>query len=315
MGFGFLLIGYVFAFLAEALASHASLERARANGQILEATALLCDSSMRLHVDLGCMRGYMEKEEAVWCRPGESVKDIAVITRVGKPVCFKILRFEIDDGEPVAILSRRAAQSECATLFLSRLRPGDVIPARVTHLENYGAFVDIGCGISSLLSIDCISVSRITHPRDRLSCGMYIHVAVKSIDTSLGRIFVTQKELLGTWEENAARFEPGQTVMGRVRSIESYGIFVELTPNLSGLAELRGSAGAPVRSAVGDLAAVYIKSIIPERMKVKLVIIDSHPQPEIPEVPKYFVDVNAVKHMDDWEYSPACSTRLIETIF
>lgn len=298
-----------------ALSSPAMLERARATGQILEATALLCDSRMRLHVDLGCMRGYIEKEEAVWCRPGESVKDIAVITRVGKPVCFKILRFEQDDGETVAILSRRAAQSECATEFLSTLMPGDIIPARVTHLENYGAFVDVGCGISSLLSIDCISVSRITHPRDRLACGMYIFVAVKSIDTSLGRIFVTQKELLGTWEQNAARFEPGQTVMGRVRSIESYGIFVELTPNLSGLAELRGSAGAPVRSAVGDLAAVYIKSMIPERMKVKLVIIDSHPEPEIPEQPKYYVDTDSVKHMDYWEYSPACSSRLIETIF
>ncbi len=298
-----------------ALSSTAALERARATGQILEATVLLCDSRMRLHVDLGCMRGYIEREEAVWCRPGESVKDIAVITRVGKPVCFKVIGFEQEDGETVAILSRRAAQSDCATHFLSRLVPGDIIPARVTHLENYGAFVDVGCGISSLLSIDCISVSRITHPRDRLSTGMLIHVAVKSIDTSLGRIFVTQKELLGTWEQNAARFEAGQTVMGRVRSIESYGIFVELTPNLSGLAELRGNNGTPVRSAVGDVAAVYIKSIIPERMKVKLVIIDSHPEPECPEQPKYFIDTARVRHMDNWEYSPSCCARLIETVF
>ena len=297
------------------LASPQGLERAMNSGAIIEGIVTLCDSRLCLHVDLKCAEGIIEEDEAVFCREGEVRKDIAIITRVGKPVCFKILRFELDDGETVAILSRRAAQSECASLFLSRLMPGDIIPARVTHLENYGAFVDIGCGISSLLSIDCISVSRITHPRDRLTCGMYIHVAVKSIDTSLGRIFVTQKELLGTWEQNAARFEAGQTVMGRVRSIESYGIFVELTPNLSGLAELRGSAGSPVRSAVGDLAAVYIKSIIPERMKVKLVIIDSHPEPEIPEQPKYLIDVNTVRHLDYWEYSPACSTRLIETVF
>ena len=299
----------------EALSSPAALERAMRLGQILEATALLCDSRMRLHVDLGCMRGFIEREEAVWCRPGENVKDIAVITRVGKPVAFKIMRFDEENGERVAILSRRAAQSECAAAFLARLMPGDIIPARVTHLENYGAFVDVGCGISSLLSIDCISVSRISHPRDRLVCGMYIYVAVKSIDTALKRIFVTQKELLGTWEENAARFEAGQTVMGRVRSIESYGIFVELTPNLSGLAELRGNSGAPVKSAVGDLAAVYIKSILPERMKVKLVIIDSHPEPEKPDQPRYYIDVNKVKHLDYWEYSPTCSTRLVETVF
>ena len=299
----------------EALASPEGLERACRTGQILEATALLCDNRMRLHVDLGCMRGIIEREEAVWCRPTESIKDIAVITRVGKPVAFKIIGFREEEGERVALLSRRLAQSECASAFLSGLMPGDIIPAKVTHLENYGAFVDVGCGISSLLSIDCISVSRITHPRDRLACGMQIFVAVKSIDTELKRIFVTMKELLGTWTENAARFEAGQTVTGRVRSIESYGIFVELTPNLAGLAELRGSVGTPVRTAVGDLAAVYIKSILPERMKIKLVIIDSHQSLECPSVPKYFIDPDKTKHIDYWEYSPVCSTRLIETVF
>lgn len=299
----------------EALASPEALERAYRTGQILEATALLCDNRMRLHVDLGCMRGIIEREEAVWCRPTESIKDIAVITRVGKPVAFKIIGFREEQGERVALLSRRLAQSECASAFLSGLMPGDIIPAKVTHLENYGAFVDVGCGISSLLSIDCISVSRITHPRDRLACGMQIFVAVKSIDTELKRIFVTMKELLGTWTENAARFEAGQTVTGRVRSIESYGIFVELTPNLAGLAELRGNVGTPVRTAVGDLAAVYIKSILPERMKIKLVIIDSHQDLERPCIPKYFIDPSKTKHIDYWEYSPVCSTRLIETVF
>lgn len=298
-----------------ALSSKEGLYRAMETGQILEAPALLCDSDMRLHIDLGCMRGVIEREEAVWCRPGERVKDIAVITRVGKPIAFRILRFAEENGEPVAILSRRAAQEECVEAFFSSLLPGDLLPARVTHLETYGAFVDIGCGISSLLSIDCISVSRISHPRDRLSVGMNLAVAVKSVDTELCRIFVTLKELLGTWEENAARFAAGQTVTGRVRSIESYGIFVELAPNLAGLAELRNNAGQPVRTAVGDLAAVYIKSILPERMKVKLVIVDSASSPEFPMPPKYFVDTNATAHLTYWKYSPAACTRLIETVF
>ena len=299
----------------EALSSPDALERAGRAGVIMEAPVLLCDNRMRLHVDLGCMRGIIQREEAVWCRPGENIKDIAVITRVGKPVAFKLLGFAEENGEQVAMLSRRLAQQECATTFLSGLHPGDIIPAKVTHLENYGAFVDIGCGMSSLLSIDCISVSRITHPRDRLACGMQIYVAVKSIDNELKRIFVTMKELLGTWEENAARFEAGQTVMGRVRSIESYGIFVELAPNLAGLAELRGNVGTPVRTAVGDLAAVFIKSMIPERMKIKLVMIDSRAEPEFPDAPKYFIDPEKTPRIDYWEYSPACSTRLIETVF
>ena len=144
---------------------------------------------------------------------------------------------------------------------------------------------------------------------------MLLYVAVKSIDRSLDRIFVTLKELLGTWEENAARFEAGQTVVGHVRSIESYGIFVELTPNLAGLAELRGSGNTPVRCSVGDTAAVYIKSILPERMKIKLVIIDSYSSDEQPEALHYYIDPHKCTHIDYWEYSPSVSTRLVETIF
>ena len=300
---------------AEALSCVAALERACRTGQILEAPVMLCDSGMRLHVDLGCMRGVIEREEALYCRPNESLKDIAIITRVGKTVAFKILGFAEEGGERIALLSRRAVQRDCVSQFLSSLTPGDIIPARVTHLENYGAFVDIGCGVSSLLSIDCISVSRIGHPRDRLTCGMLLNVVIKSLDKSLNRIFVTLKELLGTWEENTAQFKAGETVVGRIRSIESYGIFVELTPNLAGLAELRGSGNAPVRCAVGDVAAVFIKSIIPDRMKVKLVIIDAYPASDPPEPLKYYIDVEKTAHIDYWEYSPACSTRLIETVF
>ncbi len=299
----------------EALLSPAALERAQLRGQILEAPAVLCDSALSLHVDLGCMRGIIPREEAIYCRPGEKVKDIAIITRVGKPVAFRILDFTERDGERVAILSRRAVQEACVQQYLSGLVPGDIIPAKVTHLENYGAFLDVGCGVSSLLSIDCISVSRISHPRDRLSVGMNLHVVVKSVDAALQRITVTLRELLGTWAENAAHFSAGQTVVGRVRSIESYGIFVELAPNLAGLAELRGSENTALTTAPGELAAVFIKSILPERMKVKLVMIDAREDFSPPEALCYYIDPTKTRHIDHWEYSPRGCNKKIETVF
>ncbi len=297
-----------------AISSLSGLEKAMSEGRILEATALLCDSRMRLHVDLYGVRGIIERDEVLFCRPGEEVKDIAVITRVGKPVCFKVMELREQDGQPVALLSRRAAQAECYHHHLSCLCPGDLVPATVTHLESFGAFVDIGCGISSLLSVDSISVSRISHPSDRLHVGQSIFAAVKAIDRQRERIFVSMKELLGTWEENAAAFEPGQTVAGIVRSVESYGIFVELAPNLAGLAELREGDHRPIPS-VGQLAAVYIKSIIPDRMKIKLVLIDAYggqlPNHEL----RYFIDPKTVSHLSSWCYSPPSAARKIETVF
>lgn len=290
------------------LSSEEGLRRAAVEGVILEGMALRCDGDFRLTVDLGCMKGYIPREEVLYQPTGEPVRDIAVITRVGKAVCFKVMGFIRENGRTVACLSRREAQRECYEAFLLPSEPGDILEAKVTHMENFGAFVDVGCGIVSLLSIDCISVSRISHPSDRFAIGDRIRVVIRSIDRETGRLFVSHKELLGTWEENAGLFAVGQTVAGIVRSIEEYGIFVELTPNLAGLAEFRPDV------SVGQTAAVYIKNIIPDRMKLKLVLIDSYrgegePNRRVEGYPSDTV------HIDRWLYSPPSCRRRIETVF
>ena len=78
----------------EYISSLAGLERAMTTGKILEATAILCDEHSRLHVDLFGIRGFIERDESLYCRSGDTIKDIAIITRVGKPVCFKVLSIE-----------------------------------------------------------------------------------------------------------------------------------------------------------------------------------------------------------------------------
>ena len=294
----------------EYTSSIAGLERAMQSGVILEGMALLCDRSFNLHIELGGgMRAVIPREEAQYSERGEEVKDIAILTRVGKPVCFKVTGFTRAEGGGIPVmLSRRAAQRDCMENYISTLSPGDIIRTRVTHLESFGAFVDVGCGITSLLSIDAISVSRIDHPGARLSVGDSIYTVVRSIDDR-GRIYVSERELLGSWEENAARFTEGETVRGIIRSVESYGVFVELRPNLAGLAEYRSD------SREGQTAAVYIKSIIPEKMKIKLIIIDAQDTPQYNEPLEYFIDTSTVTHMDSWLYSPPSCKRVIESVF
>lgn len=284
------------------------LERAMREGIILEAAALSCaKDTLDLTVDLGVARGIIPRGEAAWEPDGSPPRDIAVITRVGRPVSFIVT--DIGDGEyPTVRLSRRAVQKACFEEYVSRLVPGDIIDASVTHLDPFGAFVDVGCGVTSLLSIDCISVSRISHPSGRLKKGQALKVAVKNFDEN-GRLYVTLRELLGTWEENAADIVVGSTVAGIVRSVEDYGIFVELTPNLAGLAERR----AGVKE--GDACAVYVKNIIRDRMKIKLSIIDTYPAPSEPTPLKYFVDTSRIRHIDSFRYSPLVCPKVIETIF
>ncbi len=287
------------------LGSPSGIEEAMRQGTVLEATATMCDAEHNLIVNLGSMRGIIPRTEgAIGIAEGE-VRDIALISRVGKSVCFVVKEIKTDnEGKLYAVLSRREAQQKCREEFLDGLIAGDVIDARITHLESFGAFCDIGCGIIALLPIDAISVSRISHPSDRFNVGTDLKVVVKEILPD-GKIMLSLKELLGTWEENAALLNAGQTVTGVIRSVESYGVFVELTPNLAGLAEPKSDV------FVGQQASVYIKSIIPEKMKVKLIIIDSFENDYITPI-KYFSNDT---HIDIWEYSPKESAKQIYTQF
>lgn len=287
------------------LSSFYSLSECMTAGTILEAPCIVCTSRHDLVIDLGCMRGVIPREEGAVGIAEGTTRDIALISRVNKPVSFIVTDFRRNEqGELYAVLSRRAAQEKCAAEYLSRLTPGDIIPARVTHLEPFGCFVDIGCGIPSLIPIDMISVSRITHPQDRFRVGQDIYAVVRSFEN--GRICLTHKELLGTWSENAAMFEPGETVTGIVRSIEDYGIFVELAPNLAGLAELRPDV------TVNSCASVYIKAIIPEKMKIKLIIVSSSENAYCGNELKYF---QTSGHIDRWLYSGENTGKVIQTIF
>ncbi|MEE0264658.1 MAG: S1 RNA-binding domain-containing protein [Acutalibacteraceae bacterium] len=282
-----------------------SLNEAYLDGRILEARAIICDADHNLIVDMGCIKGLIPREEGALGIKEGKVRDIAVISRVNRPVSFIITDFiRSAGGSTMAVLSRSKAQEICMEKYISRLSSGDVINARITHLESFGAFADIGCGVISMIPIDTISVSRIEHPRERFAIGMDIKAVVRSIEN--GRVNLTHKELLGTWEENASAFKAGETVAGVVRSVEEYGAFVELTPNLAGLAEIKDGITS------GSQASVYIKNIIPERMKIKLIIIDTFEQKYKPDTPKYFFTEN---HMDSFLYSPVNCEKTVETVF
>lgn len=278
-----------------AIGDAVQLRLAKEREDILEAKAVRCDSEHNLHVALPCMDGIIPREEGAVGIEDGSVRDIALLSRVGKPVSFVVSEIVTDEnGRSVARLSRRRAQELCRREYVESRLLGDVMTVRVTRLETFGAFCDIGCGLVALLPIASMSVSRISHPRDRVAVGDTLRCVLSSVKD--GRICLSMRELLGTWEENASRFMQGETVMGRVRSIESYGVFIELAPNLAGLAEPRADV------CVGQTVSVFIKSILPDKMKIKLVIIDAQ-ESDTPATPlTYFMTGD---HVDDWHYAPA----------
>ena len=138
-----------------------------------------------------------------------------------------------------------------------------------------------------------------------MQVGQQLLCAIKNRDVQ-GRIVLTLRELLGTWSENAACFAAGETVVGIVRSVEEYGVFIEIAPNLAGLAE----ADSTLRP--GQAVSVYIKNILPDKMKIKLVVVNKNLGQPLRFEPHYFVTRGRLKR---WTYYTPQSRKQIETVF
>ncbi len=150
--------------------------------------------------------------------------------------------------------------------FIENLQVGENVKGIVKNIKPYGAFVDIGYGKVGLVYIEDLSVARIKTPYERLKIGQEINIKVKEINKENGKINLSYKEMFGTWEENADKFKKGMHVNGIVRETEKNknGIFIELLPNLVGMAEYRNDL------TYGQNINVVIKKIDYNKKKVKL---------------------------------------------
>ena len=111
------------------------LKKAYQEGTILEATARSATPAHDLLVDLGAVQGLIPRDDTAIGISDGSVRDIAILSRVGKPVCSShhIHGRALDDPRPKIRLSRKAAQLEALDYLLDTLPVGTVLPAVVTH--------------------------------------------------------------------------------------------------------------------------------------------------------------------------------------
>lgn len=150
-----------------------------------------------------------------------------------------------------------------------KIEKGQIVEGTVKGIKPYGAFIEINDGPVGLAFIEDLSVVRIKSPKERVQVGQKVKCMVKSINEETGKINLSCKDCLGTWEENVNKFTEGMTVKGIVRDTEKNknGIFIELTPNLVGMTEYTEDL------EYGQTVDVCIKKIVPEKRKVKLIIV------------------------------------------
>ncbi|MBO5349392.1 MAG: S1 RNA-binding domain-containing protein [Clostridia bacterium] len=245
------------------------LDKAIKTQEILEAKVIKCDENYNLHLQFDDKKtGIINREEIelINNKNNPTFKENVSTSKINKYVQFKVKG--IDESNNY-ILSRKDVEKEAISWIKDEVTEGTILKGIVKSIQPYGAFVEIGGGVVGLVHIEDMSIARIKSPKERVRIGQKINIMVKSIDKAQEKIILTYKELLGSWEDNIQGIEQGTTLIGKAREVEKSknGIFIELKPNLVGLAEYKDGI------EYGQNVNVYVKKIIPEKKKIKLIIV------------------------------------------
>ena len=197
---------------------------------------------------------------------------------------FECEVLEVDRERKRVLLSRRAvlaAEREAARVeTVGSLSSGQIVDGKVTRIEAFGAFVDIGAGIEGLLHVSNMSRKRVEDPKEFVSVGQELQVKILEIKEGGKRIGLGLKQLeADPWAEVYETLREDQVVQGKVSRMMDFGAFVELLPGVDGLLHVSQMAKDRVRRpqdavSVGQEVTVRIQSIDGAQRRISLSCLD-----------------------------------------
>ena len=195
---------------------------------------------------------------------------------------FKIIEYR--NGGRNIVVSRRALleadEKKISDEVRAGLKKGAEIEGTITRLQPFGAFVALGGGVEGLIHVSELSFQRVKHPSDVLQEGQRVTVAVIELK-DLGskkkeRISLSLKALEeDPWDEVVKQFKPGTVAEGTVEALEEFGIFVQLAPNVRGMAHISELSEKRVNHpkdvvSVGETVRVAIIDMDNKRRRLRL---------------------------------------------
>ena len=258
-----------------------TLEEARRNGAIVQVRIVEANKGGLL-VQLGNIPGFLPVSQLSpgnypRVTGGDRQKILEKLKSfVGKTFDAKVI--DVDPREEKLIVSEKAAWEESQAQVLAAYHAGDTIDGIVTALADFGVFVrfpipEEGAAaapipenyLEGLIHISELSWKRVEHPRDILKIGDHIRCAIINIEGS--KIFLSLKRMTeDPWIQASQRYAIGQQVEGRVVKVQPFGLFIELDPEIHGLAHVSELGDPPPASPeefakVGDARTFTIISI------------------------------------------------------
>jgi ribosomal protein S1 len=191
---------------------------------------------------------------------------------IGQSLRVKVI--DVDKNDEKLIVSEKAAWAEAQEKAVSQYKVGDKIKGKVTAVTDFGAFVEFGNKMEGLVHISEIAWQRIDDPREFVKVGDVVDAEIIKIEGT--KIFLSIKKLkTDPWKDVGKKYKVGDMVDGKVLKINPFGLFVELDPDIHGLAHVSELANTPVTdiqeiAKPGDILKFRIISVEPENHRLGL---------------------------------------------
>ena len=165
-----------------------------------------------------------------------------------------------------------STESTHAPDSLAELKPGQKLEGRVSKVELFGAFVDIGAEQQGLVHISRLRRGKVNRVEDEVHEGDQVEVWVEKVDPAAGRLELTMiKPVSLQWRD----IKPGVALKGQIVRIEKFGAFVDIgaaRPGLVHVSEMRDEYVADPNQlvSVGDEVDVSVIDVDTKKKQIRL---------------------------------------------
>ncbi len=223
-------------------------------------------------VDLGGIDGLLHITDMAWKR----VKHPSEVVEVGQEIEVKVLKFDRERNR--VSLGLKQLGEDPWTNIGRRYSEGTRVFGKVTNITDYGCFVEIEPGVEGLVHVSEMDwTNKNINPAKVVQVGDEVEVMVLDIDEERRRISLGMKQCQSNpWEDFANKYKKGDRVVGAIKSITDFGIFVGLEGGIDGLVHLSdlswGEGGEEIvrNYKKGEEVEAVVLSVDPERERISL---------------------------------------------
>jgi len=223
-------------------------------------------------VDLGGVDGLLHITDMAWKR----VKHPNEIVNIGDEISVKVLKF---DREKTRVSLGLKQLGEDPWIAISNRYPEKtILKGRVTNLTDYGCFVEIEEGIEGLVHISEMDwTNKNIHPSKVVNVNDIVEIMVLDIDEERRRISLGIKQCKkNPWKNFSEIHKKGTQVIGKIKSITDFGIFIGLPGGIDGLVHLSdidwdSSGEETIKNyKKGEEITAIVLQVDPERERISL---------------------------------------------